>query len=80
MVGVGTHEETMDATSLPDAAATPVDPSIQLCHKIFQLNNPSLIANAAALGEEVKWTVTERGEHTAQHSGLGLYFWVDLRF
>ena len=55
-------EEKMEVgeTALPEENHE-VDASIQLCHKIFALSNPSQGTDVAALSDEVKQIVLDRG-------------------
>ena len=60
-VVMGEEKMEVEETTLPEENHE-VDSSIQLYHKIFLLSNPSLCDDVAALGEEVKQTVLDRGE------------------
>ena len=54
--------EAEEETSLPEENHE-VDAGIQLHHKVFMLSNPTLCkGDVAALGDEVKQTVLDRGE------------------
>jgi|TARA_B110000977_G_scaffold188580_1_gene257009 hypothetical protein len=57
---MGEEKMEVEETTIPEEN-TEVDASIQLCHKIFALSNPSDGTDVAALGEEVKRTVLDNG-------------------
>lgn len=57
---MGEEKMEVEETTLPEENQE-VDASIQLCHKIFALSNPSQGTDVAALGDEVKQIVLDRG-------------------
>jgi hypothetical protein len=63
--------EADQETSLPEENHE-VDPSITLHHKVFQLCHPTLCkGDVAALADEVKQTVLDRGERAECGSVCG---------
>lgn len=62
--------EAEQETSLPEENHE-VDAGIQLHHKVFLLSNPTLHKeDVAALSDEVKQTVLDRGETVAPESAV----------
>jgi hypothetical protein len=57
---MGEEQMEVEETTLPEENQE-VDASIQLCHKIFALSNPSQGTDVSALGDEVKQIVLDRG-------------------
>merc|ERR1712216_287157 len=72
---MGEEKMEVEETTLPEENQE-VDASIQLCHKIFALSNPSQGTDVAALGDEVKQIVLDRGMETLYPSYCEKFGWM----
>lgn len=59
---MGEEKMEVEETALPEQSNQEVDANITLQHKLFLLSNPNLCEDVAAMGEEVKQTVLDRGK------------------
>jgi len=59
---MGEEKMEVEETALPEEPNQELDANITLQHKLFLLSNPNLCEDVAAMGEEVKHTVLDRGK------------------